>query len=368
MKTLNLPNTFIEPSVYIGRFVAMLEFGEDQAQVALDATRIAARFKEDWIHEGRRTSGICGAAIYLAAQMNNYRRSIQEIVQVVKIADTTIIKRLEEFSATTSANLTVGDFRTTGKPTVEADPPSFTKARMKELEEVEGPGAGSVRKRRRKRSRSEMEDDESVVAPSERESAAPSPPPDQEGDIAQPSTRTEGVEILEGILPPTSSTQVPSTSPSHSQDAPNGHGTSVEELQVDPAQVEEVQEILDSAAGQSALAMVQTTTVARRAEGAAQTATVEDDLNDLDEEELNGYICGEEEAYIKERVWTELNLDYLRKLAAKRIQDQTGEDIRAKKVSVLRVRCICQLTLMTNSIAETKSEEKGAFHARKDGI
>lgn len=367
MKTLNLPNTFVEPSVYIGRFVAMLEFGEDQAQVALDATRIAARFKEDWIHEGRRTSGICGAAIYLAAQMNNYRRSIQEIVQVVKIADTTIIKRLEEFSATTSANLTVGDFRTTGKPTVEADPPSFTKARMKELEEIEGPGAGSVRRRRRKRSRSEMEDDESVVAPSERESVAPSPPPNQEEDSPQPSTRAEGVGILEGILPPTSSnTQAPSTSASHSQDTQTGHATSVEELQVDPAQVEEVQEILDSAAGQSALAMVQTTTVARRAEGAAQTATAEDDLNDLDEEELDGYICGKEEAYIKERVWTELNLDYLRKLAAKRIQDQTGEDIRAKKVSVFR--CICQVTLMTNSVAETKSEEKGAFHARQDGL
>jgi transcription factor IIIB subunit 2 len=325
MKTLNLPNTFVEPSVYIGRFVAMLEFGEDQAQVALDATRIAARFKEDWIHEGRRTSGICGAAIYLAAQMNNYRRSIQEIVQVVKIADTTIIKRLEEFSATTSANLTIGDFRTTGKPTVEADPPSFTRARMKELEEVEGPGAASVKKRRRKRSRSEMEDDESVVAPSER---APSPPPDQEGDSAQPPTQTEDIE---GILPPTSSdTQALSTS----QDAQTEHPTSVEELQVDPAQVEEVQEILNSAAGQSALAMVQTTTVARRAEGTAQAPPAEDDLNDLDEEELDGYICGEQEAYIKERVWTELNLDYLRKLAAKRIQDQTGEDIRAKKVSV----------------------------------
>lgn len=153
----------LDPSIYITRFVGLLEFGEDENKIKSDAVRIATRFKEDWIHEGRRTAGICGAAIYLAAQMNNYRRSIQEIVQVCKIADTTILKRLEEFSATASANLTVGDFRVTERPTEVADPPAFTKARLVEKEMLEGPGAGRVARRGKKRSRSQMEDvDESV--------------------------------------------------------------------------------------------------------------------------------------------------------------------------------------------------------------
>jgi transcription factor IIIB 90 kDa subunit len=46
---------------------------------------------------GRRPAGICGAALLLAARMNNFRRSVEEIVQVVKIADTTLKKRLDEF-------------------------------------------------------------------------------------------------------------------------------------------------------------------------------------------------------------------------------------------------------------------------------
>lgn len=338
MKTLNLPNTFIEPSVYISRFVAMLEFGDDQAKVALDATRIAARFKEDWIHEGRRTSGICGASIYLAAKMNNYRRSIQEIVQVVKIADTTIIKRLEEFSATSSANLTVGDFRTTENFTVVADPPSFTKARIREKEEIEGPGAGRAAKRRRKRSRTEMEGEDSDESPSERGSPAPNDPlfyPNQRGSNDAASVAIESGSILDGVIPTTSSNgQAPP--PSQESQTPQAAKSKAAELEVDQSQVDEVQNILNSEAGQRELALVQTTAESRRVEeNAVAPVVAEDDLNDLDEEELDGYICGDEEAFIKERVWTELNLDYLKKLAAKRIQDQTGEDMRAKKVSHL---------------------------------
>ena len=72
--------------------------------------------------------------LLLAARMNNFRRSVQEIVQVVKIADTTLKKRLEEFKATLSGTLTLADFRNVWLED-EMDPPVFTKG--KEREEAE---------------------------------------------------------------------------------------------------------------------------------------------------------------------------------------------------------------------------------------
>jgi len=49
--------------------------------------------------------------------------------------------------------------------------------------------------------------------------------------------------------------------------------------------------------------------------------TVADDLLGLDEEELDRFILNEEEVRIKERVWVELNRDYLEAIAAKGDQD-----------------------------------------------
>ncbi|KAG8832950.1 transcription factor TFIIIB subunit brf1 [Serendipita sp. 399] len=369
-KTLgwNVTVSLLEPSIFIGRFVAMLDFGEDERKVAEDATRIATRFKEDWIHEGRRTAGICGASIYLAAQMNNYRRSIQEIVQVVKIADTTIIKRLEEFSATSSAGLTVGDFRVTGRPTEAADPPSFTKARQLEREFKEGPGAARVAKRRRKK-RKRREGSESAAETDYSGTSSRSQSPTfsdeplavttrqlQEGEVSHPVDSILRGEIFRSIVsgetdsqPPLSLKPQTEVEPPEAGDEDWRPGT-IEDLEVDPQQVEEVREILESEAGQMALAVVKATAESRQREEsvAPDVQTIpEDDLNGLDEEELDNYICGEEEARVKERVWTELNLDWLRKLAgmqyssllwhkfhihaAKRIKDQTGDDPRPKK-------------------------------------
>jgi transcription factor IIIB 90 kDa subunit len=350
MKTLHWENKLLEPSIFIGRFVAMLEFGEDQNKVATDAARIAARFKEDWIHEGRRTAGICGAAIYLAAQMNNYRRSIQEIVQVAKIADTTIIKRLEEFSATPSANLTVGDFRVTKHPTEAADPPSFTRARVLEKEISEGPGSSTLNRRKRgqKRKRGDMEEDDQSYrshTPSARESSVASEPlflpsneshHEDEGLDAPSNTRQRAVNrrllesgIFEGVAP--LSTEVIDIAEDdqmqgEAETERNGeislstaNHRIPDDLVIDQAQIEEVREILESRTGQLALEDVRLTRESRRQEEEAQAAVdeEEDKLLDLDEEELDNYLCGDEEAQMRERVWTELNLDYLRKLAGR---------------------------------------------------
>ena len=97
-------------------------------RVAGDAVKIMARFDRDWMVTGRRPSGLCGAALILAARMNNYRRTIREVVYLVKVSDMTIQKRLDEFKITPSSDLTIEEFRNHG-PELESqcDPPAFNK-------------------------------------------------------------------------------------------------------------------------------------------------------------------------------------------------------------------------------------------------
>jgi len=345
----------VEPSIFIARFIALLEFGDDSHKVASDAVRIAARFKQDWIHEGRRTAGICGAAIYLAAQMNNYRRSIQEITQVVKIADVTILKRLEEFSVTPSAQLTVNDFKITDAPTEAAMPPAWTRAREKEKDQAEG-----YRKRRgRKRGGGQAVPEEGY----EVESAAPREDtplpvvflsPSQEpqhlnhGIPIDPQLLGEGIlkdaterqqsqvsgsgQASGSVSRPTAPLNEPSTSTS-------GARFPAPELEPDPETAQEIVTLLQSERGQDAARIAQLAIVSRDAfqnsnpqpvpqSEAAEDLTVgegerhagaisdpEDRLDNLDEAELSAFICSPEEAAQRERIWTEFNLDYLRKLA-----------------------------------------------------
>ncbi|KAF9893098.1 transcription factor TFIIIB subunit brf1 [Aspergillus nanangensis] len=118
----------IEPESLIYRFAKQLEFGTATMQVANEAARIVQRMNRDWMTTGRRPAGICGAALIIAARMNNYRRTVREVVYVVKVTEITISQRLNEFSSTESGELTVDQFRSVQLENAH-DPPSFTRAR-----------------------------------------------------------------------------------------------------------------------------------------------------------------------------------------------------------------------------------------------
>ena len=60
----------VDPSLYIHRFADRLDFGRQMHGVANTALRLVASMKRDWIQTGRRPSGICGAAIYIAAHIH----------------------------------------------------------------------------------------------------------------------------------------------------------------------------------------------------------------------------------------------------------------------------------------------------------
>lgn len=121
------------------KYCRRLEFGDATSQVAEDALKIVRRMKRDWIATGRHPSGLCGACIILAARMNNFRRTVREVVYVSKIADITIAKRIEEFRRTNSAALTVAQFRKySERLRHQHDPPSIhdSQLKLKKFEEL----------------------------------------------------------------------------------------------------------------------------------------------------------------------------------------------------------------------------------------
>lgn len=118
----------IDPESLIYRFAKQLEFGSSTMAVAGEAVRIVQRMNRDWMSTGRRPAGLCGAALILAARMNNFRRTIREVVYVVKVTEITISHRLLEFSSTESGELTVDQFRSVQLENSH-DPPSFIRAR-----------------------------------------------------------------------------------------------------------------------------------------------------------------------------------------------------------------------------------------------
>ena len=154
----------IDPESLIYRFAKQLEFGTSTMSVAGEAVRIIQRMNRDWMTTGRRPAGLCGAALILAARMNNFRRTIREVVYVVKVTEITISQRLNEFSSTESGELTVDQFRSVQLENAH-DPPSFTRAR-----EGRKP---SHQKRKQPDNAAEIEDDAISLAESEAESVQP---------------------------------------------------------------------------------------------------------------------------------------------------------------------------------------------------
>ena len=136
----------INPEDLILRFAQRSEFGSETMRVANDAVRIVQRMKRDWMTPGRRPAGICGAALILAARMNNFRRTAREMVYIVKVNENTIFKRLDEFKVLESSGLTVEEFRSIDLER-NMDPPAFYQNK------------DGKKKRKRKRKYANFDDD-----------------------------------------------------------------------------------------------------------------------------------------------------------------------------------------------------------------
>ncbi|KAF7690263.1 BRF1 RNA polymerase III transcription initiation factor subunit b isoform X2 [Silurus meridionalis] len=120
----------VDPCLYIPRFAHMLEFGEKTHEVSMTALRLLQRMKRDWMHTGRRPSGLCGAALLVAARMHEFRRTVKEVIGVVKVCEATLRKRLTEFEDTPTSHLTIDEFMRVDLEE-ECDPPSFVAGQKK---------------------------------------------------------------------------------------------------------------------------------------------------------------------------------------------------------------------------------------------
>ena len=153
----------VYPEDLIWRFATKMEFQQDTAKVAEDAVRLVKRMSRDWMVMGRRPSGICGACLLMAARMHNYRRTVREVVYIVKVTNHTIQQRLSEFKNTESSRMTVEDFLKQDFLESSHDPPSF----YKKSEEYQ-----RMMEKNRKRKRSSTDDEEVIERPRMRQSIA----------------------------------------------------------------------------------------------------------------------------------------------------------------------------------------------------
>lgn len=274
----------------------------------------------DWMHIGRRPAGVCGACLVLAARMNNFRRSITEVVQVVKIADVTLRRRLAEFKDTPSGALTVADFRTLWLDET-ADPPAFSESQKREKKERERKDAKRKGKENAEGSDDEM--DASSVAGNDEEAErdafaelaeGAALPARKEGEAA------EDEEEGEMAPPPRPSAKKLGKRKKREEDAEgeedDGVDDRLEEPNLDDALIAGIEETLDAEAGKAITTQLDENEQKRMAAAVAMTnLNTSDRLDDLDEAELDCFILTDAEVKAKSRLWMEINKDYLKQLA-----------------------------------------------------
>ena len=94
--------------------------------------------KKDWMHYGRRPSGLCGAALLIASRLHAFHRSVHDVIKVVKVHESTLRKRLNEFGETPVSQLSLDEFANVDLDamTEEQDPPSFKAARKRDRDRL----------------------------------------------------------------------------------------------------------------------------------------------------------------------------------------------------------------------------------------
>uniref|UniRef100_A0A8C6KMG3 Transcription factor TFIIB cyclin-like domain-containing protein n=1 Tax=Nothobranchius furzeri TaxID=105023 RepID=A0A8C6KMG3_NOTFU len=74
--------------------------------------------------------GLFVITLLVAARMHKFRRSVKDVIGVVKVCQTTLRKRLTEFEDTPTSQLTIDEFMRVDLEQ-ECDPPSFTAGQHK---------------------------------------------------------------------------------------------------------------------------------------------------------------------------------------------------------------------------------------------
>ncbi|KAK9300787.1 hypothetical protein QLX08_006649 [Tetragonisca angustula] len=297
---INIPS--VDPCLYIMRFANKLEFGEKTHEVSMTALRVVQRMKKDSIHSGRRPSGLCGAALLMAARLHEFNRSPADIIKIVKVHESTLRKRLIEFGDTPSSALTLEEFMTVDLEE-EQDPPAFKAARKKDKErlqrlnidteikelqaeidkQLEEHRLGKTRKRKDVAS-IEKEDTDRFVRESNLDvikNYVGNDVDDPDNDLQNHGPNSINDQLITGLGPNFASMGLIST---------NDRENEMKDL---------VNTNFENDSG-------------------------EIDVADFDDEELDSYIMSEKEAQFKHNLWNKVNAEYL-------IQQKEKEERRQKE-------------------------------------
>ncbi|KAI9704376.1 MAG: transcription factor TFIIIB subunit brf1 [Candelina mexicana] len=344
-----LPKVVPEHLIY--KFATKLEFEEKTMKVAEDAVVIMQRMCRDWMTDGRRPAGLCGACLILAARMNNFRRSVREVVYVVKVTDVTINLRLGEFKVTDTSDLTVDEFRRYGLQVgSRREPPVYVQQR------------DGKKGKKRKRTRQLGDEEPEVISDSESQRATSAQPAGSRSSSTGPSNTQTGRRDSDGFaIPdvPIDPDLLAAGADALSQLATEGQPSSSEEqppakrprgrpsksdprsrlpviteydLAVEYALENEMLALLNdpntsvhAEAYAASLAKANALVAAQRAEKQQNGASTNPNIDDAefdDDPEVANCLLSPEEVEVKERIWVHENRDWLRAKQAKILKEQ----------------------------------------------
>ncbi|EKX72873.1 transcription factor IIIb subunit, putative [Theileria equi strain WA] len=108
MLHISVPN--VDPSIFFERFASKLYLKDNIQKVISTGVRIIQAMNRDWLCTGRRPTGLCGAALVVAARFHGISLPAEDVAAVVRISHPTIMKRLSEFKDTCAAHLKCSEF------------------------------------------------------------------------------------------------------------------------------------------------------------------------------------------------------------------------------------------------------------------
>lgn len=295
------------------RFATKLEFGDKTHEVTMTAQRLVQRMMKDSIHSGRRPSGLCGAALLIAARMHDYSRTPMDIVRIVKIHESTLRKRLIEFGDTPSSMLTLDEFMAVDLE-AEQDPPAFKAARKRDKERLQRLPEHEAELTDLQREIDHYLDQEHRKSSRKRRYDASS-----ENEETDEFIRNSTLDVINECL-------------EEDADGAKMNGNRKFSCGIAPDIAAMCAPMVDYKSAAAAASMSSSTapaTAAATATAAAKATTAADeseqnedeacelDIEGLDDDEIDGYIMTEDESKYKDEMWNKLNADYLREAKAK---------------------------------------------------
>lgn len=334
---INLPTT--DPCLYVLRFAVLLDFGDKQKEVVTLATRLVQRMKRDWLATGRRPTGLCGAALLLAARSFNFNRSVTDVVRVVHVSEAVVRKRLDEFSQTPSSALTLDQFSSVDLEHSE-DPPAYREARRKAIVAREEEEAEKM-----ERDMAPMQKEvETALEKKQKEMFKKSPYARMVGSIegGEEMGRAEKALIMDDVLDSVyREVGTPGVEDVYRE---TSWGPSLESLGIMKGGVAPPPSFSYSLPAQ---------------DGENGDLFTED----IDDDEIDSYILTDQEAQVKEKFWMKCNGEHLEEVARrKKLREEEeakeGEDGKKKKKRNLKKRDNIEAATPAEAIEKIIQEKK----------